>query len=101
MVKIDDSICLKIKNFSKDLDNIFKVNNIYVYGSYSKGTQNEWSDIDLAVVIDEPEPDSFKIFSIAKNYDIRFDALGFSKEDFDNSYLPIIPEIKDTGIKII
>jgi predicted nucleotidyltransferase len=62
---------------------------------------DEWSDIDLAIVLDEDDNHSREIYSKGKEFDLRFDALGFSKNDFENSRLPIIPEIKKTGIKII
>ena len=101
MVKIDDSIRLTIKNFSEDLKKQYHIKNIYIYGSYSTGTQNEWSDIDLAVILDDEKSYSREIFTKAKEYDIRFDALGFSQDDFDHSYLPIIPEIKKYGIRIV
>jgi len=100
MVKIDDSILITIKKFSKNLNKKYRINNIYLYGSYSDGSYDQWSDIDLAVVVDEESSHSREIFSKGKEYDIRFDALGFIKKDFDNSLLPIIPEIKKKGIKI-
>jgi len=101
MVKIDDSIRITIKKFSEGLNKQYRIKNIYIYGSYTDGSYDEWSDIDLAVVIDEKEAPSREIYSMGKEYDLRFDALGFSKNDFDNSFLPIIPEIKKKGIKII
>ena len=71
-----------------------------MYGSYASGSYDEWSDIDLAVIVKGPESHSREIFSLGKDYDIRFDALGFSSNDFDHSLLPIIPLIKEKGILI-
>jgi len=100
MVEIDDSLRLAIRKFSDELRKNYKVYNIYLFGSYSTGLNDEWSDIDIAVVIDDSDSHSREIFSKGKEYDLRFDALGFSKNDFDNSLLPIIPEIKKKGIKL-
>ena len=44
---------------------------------------------------------SREIFSMAKDFDSRFDALGFNKNDFEKSLLPVIPEIKKNGILVI
>ncbi len=101
MVEIDDSIRITIKRFCDELKKEYKIQNIFLFGSYSEGSYDSWSDIDLAVIVDENEFNPREIFAKAKEYDIRFDALGFSKYDFDNSQLPIIPEIKKKGIKIL
>lgn len=101
MVKIDDSIYIAIKKFWNDLQDRFNVVHIYLYGSYADGSFNEWSDIDLAVIVDDIDSHSREIFSLGKDYDIRFDALGFRAYDFDHTLLPIIPEIRSKGIQII
>ena len=101
MVKIDDSILIKIKEFWNALQTRYKVDHIYIYGSYADGSFDEWSDIDLAVIVKDSESHSREIFSLGKDYDIRFDALGFKSYDFDHSLLPIIPEIKEKGILIL
>lgn len=101
MVKIDDSILITIRKFWSALQDRYKVDHIYLFGSYADGSFNEWSDIDLAVIVDDTNPHSRDIFSLGKEYDIRFDALGFSSNDFKNSLLPIIPEIKKNGVQIV
>ncbi len=101
MAQIDDSILMKIEEFQKALQSKYKVDHIYIYGSYADGSFDEWSDIDLAVIVKESDSHSREIFSLGKDYDIRFDALGFKSNDFDHSLLPIIPEIKEKGILIL
>lgn len=101
MVKIDDSIFIKIKKFHEALKIKYKIEHIYIYGSYADGSYNEWSDIDLAVIVKDSDSHSREIFSLGKDYDIRFDALGFKSYDFEHSLLPIIPEIKEKGIMLL
>jgi predicted nucleotidyltransferase len=102
MDKIDDTILESVKNFYNALKKKIKVDQIYLYGSYAEGTNNEWSDIDLAVVVDDDTNSySREIFSMAKDYDTRFDALGFKIRDFELSLLPVIPEIKRNSIKLL
>jgi len=96
--EIADSLRLKIKKFAELLGKTYRVDNVYLYGSYAMGTQGEWSDIDIAVVLDDSESHSREIFSLGKDYDSDIEAFGFTKEDFDHSRLPIIPEIKKQGI---
>ena len=101
MAEIHDSLRLKIKTFGEQLKKVYKVNHVYLYGSYALGTQDEWSDLDIAVVLDEPESHSREIFSLGKDFDPDIEAFGFTRKDFDQSLLPIIPEIKQNGIQII
>ena len=101
MPEIHDSLRLKIQNFADQIKEIYHIDHVYLYGSYATGTQDEWSDLDIAVVLDEPESHSKEIFHLGKEYDSDFEAFGFTKEDFDHSRLPIIPEIKQKGILII
>lgn len=102
MDKIDDTIFVLIKKFYDALKVKIKVDHIFLYGSYANGTYNEWSDIDLAVIVDDKiNSYSREIFSMAKDFDSRFDALGFNRNDFEKSLLPVIPEIKKNGILVI
>lgn len=101
MDKIDDSIRGAILKFAEKLEKKYSVSQIYLYGSYASGSSDKWSDIDLAVIIDSDEPDSREIYSMGKELDIRFDALSFSASDFEQSNLPIIPQIKSQGVQIV
>jgi predicted nucleotidyltransferase len=101
MPKIDDTLVLSIKAFGSLLREKYKIKNIYLYGSYAEGKQDEWSDIDLAVIVDDIDPHSREIYSIGKDFNLDFDAFGYSLDDFTHSRLPIIPEIKRNGIQIL
>jgi len=46
-----------LKKYSKRIQEYFNVDKIVLYGSYSRGEQNEWSDIDVAVFLNEIEND--------------------------------------------
>mgnify|MGYP002642278824 CR=1 FL=1 len=72
-----------------------------IYGSYSKGNANEWSDIDVAVISPDFSEDMFderlKLMKIAANIDDRIEPHPFRVEDFDKSN-PLVSEIKKYGI---
>ena len=75
-----------------------------LYGSFAKGTQHEWSDIDVALIADEftglPEDhDLFPYIGIKKPY-IRIETITYPIEYFQNSD-PFIEEIKKEGILIL
>ena len=77
--------------------------NVFMYGSFAKGTQHKWSDIDVALVADEFEglPTDHYFFAhitIKKPY-VRIEANTYPTEYF-NQGDPFIDEIKKTGIKI-
>ena len=81
------------------------IKKVILFGSYAKGTQGEWSDIDLCVI--SPK---FKSSWDALNYlwdkRIIFDTkytiepIGFNPKDFNDKYSFLINEIKTTGIEI-
>ena len=76
---------------------------VIMYGSFAKGTQHEWSDIDVALVADEftglPEDyDLFPYIGIKKPY-IRIEAMTYPTDYFRESD-PFIEEIKKEGIVI-
>lgn len=47
------------KEFKDAISERFKPSRVYLYGSYSKGTQREDSDIDVAVVVPKMNGDWF------------------------------------------
>ena len=80
------------------------LNMVIMFGSFAKGTQHEWSDIDVALVADEfigvPFIDHklFPYIGIKKPY-IRIEALTYPTDYFRKSD-PFIEEIKKEGIMI-
>jgi predicted nucleotidyltransferase len=76
----------------------------YVFGSYAQGRQNEWSDIDLALVSDQFEGNFFNDRSKLSSYVVRTDSdietHPFRTEDF-NAGNPFVEEILRTGVRIV
>ena len=76
---------------------------VILFGSFAKGTQHEWSDIDVALVADEftelpDDHDLFPYVGIKKPY-IRIEAKTYPTDYFLESD-PFIEEIKKEGIVI-
>jgi predicted nucleotidyltransferase len=77
---------------------------VILYGSFAKGTQHEWSDIDVALVADEFTglPTDHRLFpfvGIKKPY-IRIEAVTYPT-DYFRAGDPFIEEIKKDGIVIL
>jgi hypothetical protein len=94
-----------VKNYAREIEaQGVHLNTVIMYGSFAKGTQHEWSDIDVALVADEfigvPFLDHqlFPRLGIKKPY-IRIEAMTYQTDYFRDSD-PFIEEIKKAGIVI-
>lgn len=107
---VKKAIPKKVKEEIEEYVKVLKEDNlpiskIILFGSYAKGTQKKWSDIDLCIV--SPK---FKNASSAMQYlwlkreirdiDYAIEPVGFNPKDFSDRYDSLIHEIKKTGIQI-
>jgi predicted nucleotidyltransferase len=94
-----------VDNYARDIQaQGVLLHTVIMYGSFAKGTQHEWSDIDVALVADQftglPDDNNlFPYIGIKKPY-TRIEAVTYSTDYFQKSD-PFIEEIIKTGIKII
>jgi predicted nucleotidyltransferase len=94
-----------VRDYAREIgDAGVALKHVILYGSFAKGTQHEWSDIDVALVADEFEglPTDIYFFSsiaIKKQY-IRIEAMTYPTDYFRESD-PFIEEIKKDGIVIL
>jgi len=100
------TIPVKIKKIINRYFKILKKNNISIqkavlFGSYARGDNNKWSDIDLAIVSELFEgnriKDKNKIRSITLSVSSDLEILPFSPKEF-NVNNPFVKEILRTGI---
>ncbi|MDY6822889.1 MAG: nucleotidyltransferase domain-containing protein [Thermodesulfobacteriota bacterium] len=84
--------------------NNIKFSEAWLFGSHVKGKQNEDSDIDLAIVLEDSEQKSFqtevKLMVIRNKEETIIEPHPFTKEEFDIN-IPIVNQIINTGEKII
>jgi len=98
--KIEKEIFEYVANLRKDRLPIKKV---ILFGSYAKGRQHKWSDIDLCVI----SPKFKNAFSAMQYLWLKrlndhgnvIEPVGFSPKDFKEGS-SLINEIKQTGIEI-
>ena len=78
---------------------------VFLYGSFAKGTQHEWSDIDVALVADEFTGFSFNDKKLFPYVDIKKPYIRIESKTYPTDYFnegdPFIEEIIKTGIKIL
>ena len=92
----------KVKAYTQLLSNHFQFENIYLFGSYAKGTHREDSDIDVAIIVDHIEGDYFSInpllWKLRRQIDDRIEPI-LIERNFDDA--DFLGEIQKYGIKII
>jgi len=77
------------------------IENVYLFGSYAKGTSSEHSDIDVAFVVKKFKGDFFKvippIWKLRRQIDFRIEPHVIAR---DSDYAGMLDEIQQTGILI-
>lgn len=105
MVQVNDTNIINIINrFINRLNKeAFQIDAVYLYGSYAKGKQNKWSDIDIAIISPDFPGDNFdesvRLSIIASQIDSRIEPVLFRDEDFVDED-PLAWVIKREGVKI-
>lgn len=92
----------KVRRFKLLLSRHFELDAVYLFGSYSKGTNREDSDIDVAVVVEEITGDFFAtnplLWKIRRQVDDRIEPILIEKKHDQSGFLD---EIRRTGIEIL
>ncbi|NCP17493.1 nucleotidyltransferase [Candidatus Falkowbacteria bacterium CG_4_9_14_3_um_filter_38_19] len=103
--RIPKQVEKKIKEYVDILkaDNL-PIKKVILYGSYAKGRQHKWSDIDVCIISPKFK-DPFKALqylSLKTIFDMKYtiEPVGFSPRAFQDKYDSFIYEIKTTGIEI-
>ena len=105
MVKrtIDSRIMDSIKKYIEKISHYYKIEAIILFGSYAKGTENEDSDIDIAIIssdFNDIIEDGAKLIGLTWKIDTRIEPHPITTEDYKNVSNPFIREVVDTGIKV-
>jgi len=96
-----------ITEFRKEVEKLYgnRFAQLILYGSYARGKQKEFSDIDLLVVVNDevyPVPDEQKVSDITFEYtlehEIVFHAITTTKQRFTNYKIPLYLNIQKEGI---
>ena len=100
---INIEIINSVEEYIKEISKYYDIQEVYLFGSYAKGTNTKDSDIDLAIVINN-DKNNFdlmtELMNLTKNIDLRIEPHPIKVKDFEEGN-PFVQEIIDTGIKII
>ena len=100
---INKNILENVNKFIEEIKKQYNVTAIILFGSYAKGTENENSDIDIAVISDDFD-DIYdcmaNLMGMTWDIDARIEPHPIKKKDFDEVSDYFIKEIIDTGIKV-
>jgi len=91
----------KLKKYKILLSKHLKFDELILFGSYAKGTANQDSDMDVAVVVDMLQGDYFLIrpllWKFRRQIDDRIEPIILEKQHDESGFLS---EIKKYGIQI-
>jgi len=95
-----------VRNYARDIEaRGVHLRKVILYGSFAKGTQHEWSDIDVALVADEFTGFAFNDCKLYSGLGIRKPYIRIEEKTYPTDYFnegdPFIEEIKKGGIVII
>ena len=93
-------------NIAKQYASVIKANfdckQVFLFGSYAKGTHHEESDIDIAVILKEfenPMETQLELMRLRRKIDGRIEPHPFREKDF-NIKNPVVKEILKQGRRI-
>ena len=99
---IDINIMLIIQKYIKEISEHYDIKEVYLFGSYAKGTYDNDSDIDIAIVLDS-DVDTIDLMvdlmMLTRNIDLRIEPHPIKQQDFEQGN-PFVEEIKNTGLKV-
>ncbi len=100
---INKDILNSINKYIKEIEKHYHIIAIILFGSYAKGTENENSDIDIAVVSDDFD-DIYDcmaaLMGMTWDIDARIEPHPIKKKDYDEASDYFIKEVIDTGIRV-
>ena len=90
-----------VRKYTDIIRKKFNINKVVLYGSYSRGNQTEWSDIDVAVFLNEKVEDTmtseFNLYKLRRDIDSRIEPIILDEENDASGFAQ---EVLKTGIII-
>jgi uncharacterized protein len=90
-----------VKRYADIIKEYFDISRVVLFGSYIKGTQKEWSDIDVAVFLKEKSEDiindEFKLYKLRRDINSRIEPVILNEENDPTGF---VKEVLRTGIVI-
>jgi len=79
-----------VKKYTEIIKEKFDLNKVVLYGSYSRGDQKEWSDIDVAIFLNEIKGDimanEFILYKLRRNIDSRIEPIILDEKNDESGF---------------
>lgn len=96
---------IAIRYLSQVKEDGVPVTGAYLFGSYTSGLVNKFSDIDVCIVSpifgSDYFGDSLKLKKSANKIDLRIEPVPFSQTDLNNKYSTLASEIVKYGVSLM
>jgi uncharacterized protein len=96
-----EQIITLVQKYFEVIRNQFSIKRVVLFGSYSNGAPKEWSDIDVAVFLNEKPSDLIdaesKLFKLRRNIDARIEPIIIYDENDPSGFAT---EVLNKGIII-
>lgn len=100
---VNREVMKSIQQYIEKISKYYKIEAIILLGSYAKGTENEDSDIDIAIISSDFSDiieDGAKLVGLTWKIDTRIEPHPITTEDYEKVSNPFVKEVVDTGIKV-
>jgi predicted nucleotidyltransferase len=108
MASKKDEVIKMINQFLDRVRQHHDVRAAYLFGSFAKRTDKEYSDVDLAIVLsskdisaESPFEEEFRIFHEAQEFNSLLEVVCLGQDEFDRNGGALVQRIKKEGIRII
>ena len=106
MVKkeIDPKIEELIERYVKKVGEKYKIDGVYLFGSFAKGSQHKDSDIDIAIIssdVNDRIGDMGKMFAMTWDIDTRIEPYPINTKNFNINENAVVYNIIKNGIRFI
>ena len=101
--RINVDILKSIERYINEIKKYYSIDYVILFGSYASGTNNEDSDIDVAIIskdIKNSFEDGVKLMSLTWHIDTRIEPHAINTEAFNIVDTPFIDEIIKTGVEL-
>jgi len=103
--KIDRKIIETVKKYAQAIERDYKIDGIYLFGSFANGTQTNDSDIDVAILLKDGVEKRFEemanLYKYTRGIDSRIEPHPYDAREFKAKQVFLANEIMQNGIKII
>ena len=102
---MDKKVLEQIRDYRKILEkNKIKIDKLILFGSYAKGTQKKWSDIDLCVVSPQFGKNRFeervKLMKLSVDSGENIELHPYNPKGLTDRWDPLASEINKYGVEI-